>query len=323
MRIRIISKNHDKSYNYIELKDYKSSDEVYWVDIICDEDILNQLLSDIQVHQLTIEDCTQEENRGKIENFENYSFIKMIMLDSTPMHIICFANLIITYHKGTQHSEEIINYCIKRLTKKYRNAVPSVGWVCYAILDRIIDNLIPKIDSVNRNIEQLKSSNSQFNELIEQINSTRNDIFWYISHLGPKYSITKSLLSNETRKEFIKAPARPYWVDLNENVTRMKETLHFNNQVLESIQNTFVSKLSIDIAAQNNVLSKVSEKLTIFTILFLPMTFITGLMGMNVKVPFQYINNDSFGDTYNGFFIIMGMTLLSSLMLYFYIKKIN
>lgn len=319
MKIRIISKHHDDIYNNIELKEYHDTEEKYWIDIVCEPEFLNALLSDVKVHQLTIEDCTEQDNRGKIEKFENYLFIKMMLLDSTPMHVICFKNLIITYHDGTNHSEHIIDSCIGRLTRKYRNPIPSTGWVCYAILDRIIDNLLPKIEDVNKQIEFCKA-NKNFNSLIDEINHTRNDIFWYISHLSPKYPITKSLLVNETRKEFIKEPARPYWVDLNENVTRMKEALQFNNQVLESIQNTFVTKISINIAEQNNVLSKVSEKLTILSVIFLPMSFVTGLMGMNVKVPFQYSDSN---DNIYGFLIITGITLIISLMSFAYIKKIS
>jgi len=183
---------------------------------------------------------------------------------------------------------------------------------------------MPKIDNVNKEIEICKKSeNNIFNILLEHINSTRNDIFWYISHLGPKYMITKSLLSNETREGFIDTPKKPYWVDLNENVTQMKEILHFNNQVLESIQNTFVSKISINIAEQNNILSKVSERLTIITVIFLPITFITGLAGMNCKIPFQYSESKGEGDNLYGFIVFLGSMILSSLLSYAYIKRIS
>lgn len=319
MKIRIISKNHDKVYNNIDLTEYKNSNEMFWIDIVGESSLLHHLLTDIGVHQLTIEDCTEHENRGKLEKFEEYIFIRMVMLNSAPMHIICFKNLVVTYHYGEDHDEQIIEYCIGRLTRKYRNPVPSSGWVAYAILDRIIDNLIPKINDVNKEIEICKTGDPNFNDLIDKINSTRNDIFWYISHLAPKFSITKSLLSNETRKGFLEI-GKPYWVDLNENVTRMKETLHFNNKVLESIQNTFVSKISINIAEQNNVLSKVSEKLTVLTVVFLPMSFITGLFGMNVKVPFQYKGEDGSSDNFNGFIIIMISMLVCSLMSYLYVR---
>ena len=50
---------------------------------------------------------------------------------------------------------------MKKLTKKYRSTIPSTGWVCHTILDRIVDNLIPKIDNISQDIENYKKSGQE------------------------------------------------------------------------------------------------------------------------------------------------------------------
>lgn len=305
-----------------------------WLDMVCDSNEMKRIFNEskLNIHQLSIEDCMNPDCREKMEKFQNYIFFCLKVMDYsdnsfeiTPLYILCFESLVITYHTGNFITEDIVFYCITNLEKRHQTPIPHPGWVFHAILDRIIDNLIPKINKISDDIDACKKIHStDFNSLLNKIDNTRNNIFWYIAHLSPKLRITKNVVNVENRKKFMKKPGTPYWVDIDDHVNQMKELLNFDNQILESIQNTFVSKVSLEIAAQSNNLTKVGGKLAAIGSIFLPLTFITGLWGMNCKVPFQFNpldDDDIFSDSYWGFLITLGLMVLFSFISWKYIKK--
>merc|ERR1719362_1500355 len=135
----------------------------------------------------------------------------------------------------------------------------------------------------------------------------------YRSRLWPKSTITHNLLNNYVwRKDFLSDVPQPYWRDINDHVARMVDLLELGTQTLESIQNVFVAKISLEMTQQSNNLAKVGGKLAGVGAVFLPLTVITGIWGMNCKVPFQYDVKTAFDDSIWGFLIVLAIMALSS-----------
>merc|ERR1712176_366823 len=129
--------------------------------------------------------------------------------------------------------------------------------------------------------------------------------------------ITHNLLNNYVwRKDFLSDVPQPYWRDINDHVARMVDLLELGTQTLESIQNVFVAKISLEMTQQSNNLAKVGGKLAGVGAVFLPLTVITGIWGMNCKVPFQYDPDSGikvFNDDLFGFLVVMIIMVVSSI----------
>ena len=116
------------------------------------------------------------------------------------------------------------------------------------------------------------------------------------------------------RKDFLSDDPQPYWRDINDHVGRMVDLLELGTQTLESIQNIFVAKVILEMTQQSNTLNEVGGQLARVGTVFMPLTVITGMWGMNCKVPWQYDGTESsaFNGEYWGFCIVVGIIVLSS-----------
>ena len=116
---------------------------------------------------------------------------------------------------------------------------------------------------------------------------------------------------------------QPYWRDINDHVARMVDLLELGTQTLESIQNIFVAKVSLEMTQQSNSLAQVGGSLARVGAVFMPLTVITGMWGMNCKVPWQYDAGESSGinkELY-GFCIVVGIMVISSLFTWHFVNR--
>jgi len=210
--------------------------------------------------------------------------------------------------------------CRLVLSKKFGNQCPSPSWVCHAILDGVIDRMLPEVEATVREVETceqfvFKLCNESQNELLHRMQIARAWMVLYRSRLWPKSTITHNLLTNWFwRKDFLSGVPQPYWRDINDHVARMVDLLELGTQTLESIQNIFVAKVSLEMTQQSNSLAQVGGKLAKYGAVFMPLTVITGMWGMNCKVPFQYDGPESVGiyhDEY-GFGIVVVVMIVCS-----------
>ena len=238
-----------------------------------------------------------------------------------------FRTMIITYHAGID-SKKLIDEARKTLTKRHFNKCPSPGWVCHAIIDSIIDSLLPIIRQTTEEVAVLEDMTFKvglhdYNEFLKRIQKERSKISLFRYGLWPKSTITHNFLRTEWRI-FVNEVSEPFWRDINDHVSRMVDSLNLSYQTLESLQNIFVGKLSLEMAKASNDLSSIGGKVSGIGAVFLPLTFLTGLWGMNCKVPFQYNGdnpNDSFIKQYGGFIFILIIMFITSLTSYLIVKK--
>jgi len=305
-----------------------------WIDLVCDRDAFMNIAEHIRpsIHTLTMEDCVSADCREKMEIFHDYVFLCLKTMSNgdaaTPsINILVFDTMIITLHDGTPLTADIVHHCRTSLHKKFGNMCPSPAWVCYTILDAVIDRMIPDIESTVREVEvcerfifgsalsEGETGHMSLNKLLQRMQIARAWMVLYRSRLYPKSTITHNLLNNEFwRKQFLKDVPQPYWADINDHVARMVDLLELGTQTLESVQNVFVAKVSLEMTQKSNNLSMVGDKLARVGAVFMPLTVITGIWGMNCKVPFQFVEDSAvlFTNDHIGFCIILFGMLLAA-----------
>eukprot|EP01083_Nonionella_stella_P102601 291966_1 len=320
---------------------HHNSSNPLWIDMICDRNTFINITEHIRpaIHNLTIEDCLTMDCREKLEIFNEYLFICLKtwhdeqQTKTHSINILIFRTMIITYRMpfaGHNITHNVMNDCRYILSKKFGgNMCPSPAWVGHTIIDNVIDRMMPQVESRVCEVETceqfvFKLCNQSQNELLHRMQNVRSWMVLYRSRLWPKSTITQNLLNNGLwEKDFLCDVPLPYWRDINDHVARMVDLLELGTHTLESIQNIFVAKVSLEMTQQSNNLASVGGKLASVGAVFLPLTVITGIWGMNCRVPFQF-NPDGaafFDDNLVGFIIVLCVMLFSSVFTWKFVNK--
>ncbi|ETO36355.1 magnesium and cobalt transport protein CorA, partial [Reticulomyxa filosa] len=286
-----------------------------WVDMSCDHKTFEEIMSHIypKVHPLTIEDCISKDCREKLEIFDHYLFISIRAPTTSRertqrISIIAFKTIIFTYHEQSARVMDDTRRIIKRVWSlthcnkikinqrhypgaKHRWYCPSPGWVCHAIVDGVIDALIPEVNRVVDEVQNLEHMvlfigfDSQ-NEFLDRFQAARHWLAVTRTRLWPKSALTTNLTNIELQNFLQEVPA-PYWRDINDHVSRMVDVVQIGLQTLESLQNVFVTKVSLEMSKHAVILSENASRLGATGAIFLPLIFIPTFYGMNIWLPFQ------------------------------------
>ena len=314
---------------------HHSEDSPIWMDLVCDAETFVLITDHVRpiIHGLTIEDCVTPQCREKLEMFSDYLFC---CIRTTSVHeeseteklcVIVFRTLIITYHTG-EACDIVVQECRNRLKKRHETLCPSPGWVAHTIIDVIVDRMIPEVECRVQEVQNVENivfhlGGSSQDELLQRLQRARNWLMAYRSRLWPKSTMTHNFVNADWRT-FLGGVQQQYWNDINDHVARMVDLLSLGQTTLESCQNIFIAKISLEMAEQSNQLSDSAGRLTAVGSIFLPLSFFAGLWGMNCKVPFQYEGpgtKGDFTDDHFGFAIVCTMMIATAIITYFFATK--
>jgi len=169
--------------------------------------------------------------------------------------------------------------------------------VVYGIFDGIVDALIPLVSEIGKQVGDierhvlLKSEPDDQSILLQKIQKSRAFLTDLRQVLLPKHSIASNVMANVVSVEWMSAVPLPWWTDCQDHIAAMRDKLDVGNSDLESLQNVFLAKVSLNITMRSHHLNKLASKLGTLATVLIPLTFVTGLFGMNVEVPWQQESN--------------------------------
>ncbi|KOC11717.1 corA family metal ion transporter [Aspergillus flavus] len=296
----------------------RTEGNVWWLDI-CDAteqdvDIVSQALS---IHPLTAEDITMREPREKVEVFRNYYLISFQTLVtfadeseekgrarspasifwSTPSSAGCY---ILVFKNGAVTFSPSGNGHIRRVRDRIRRlpdpSILSGDWVCYALIDDIIDSFEPYMQAVERESESIEDQVfiarvDDVKSLIPRAENLRKKITYLIRALSGKVDVLNGFVKRCQAKD--KQPVFPdgdlimYLGDVQDHlVTTMSSLAHFDEIVGRSQSNCLAQISANNLRLSLNI-NEVLSKVTVLATIFVPLHMVTGLFGMNVTVPGQ------------------------------------
>ncbi|OIP02666.1 MAG: magnesium and cobalt transport protein CorA [Bacteroidetes bacterium CG2_30_33_31] len=276
---------------YLETPDFKfegfnkfSLDESqHWLNIhgIHDVDQIVNICNKFGIHNLVVHDILDVNQRPKFEEFSNYYFfsIKSILplqnlkVDFEQLSIILGENFLVTFQeKPSKHFEHIRN-SIRENIGVIRQK--KADYLLYLILESILDNYFIVVDNIESQISKLtfdyiKKDTSP--EILNQIEEYKNVINQIIKTINPIKEIIKKMQLAEKKiilKENIK-----YFSELEDLCLMLLDNSDKLDVRLESNKNLFFS-------IQSQRMNQVMKTLTVVSTIFIPLTFIVGLYGMN------------------------------------------
>jgi magnesium transporter len=288
-----------------ELSKYQNCSKTSWINIsgLKNIDFIKDLGKLYDIHPLTIEDVLNTEQQPKVETFENYRFlsIKTIQREKKFNHtqkkkknlftlfkkneeekideflidqvsVIIMKNTLITF-------QEISGDSFDGVRKKILDGIGEIrkmgtDYLMYAIIDAVVDEYFLVINHLEEDIENFedratKTSDDMF---IQEIQDTKRYLLQIKRAISPsKENVTVILRQN---KFFLTDELKPFVQDLLENLNNAEITVEHYREWLSNIMDVNLSVLS----HQTN---KVMKVLAVISTIFIPLTFIAGIYGMN------------------------------------------
>ncbi|XID93277.1 magnesium/cobalt transporter CorA [Paenibacillaceae bacterium WGS1546] len=278
MKIRLVHKGDFTPIENIQDTLRAPDEGFYWID--ADADDLAVLQPLFGLHDLAVEDClAEEEQRPKLEIYEHQYFlvINSIRFDDEEIFLRAL-NLFLGSHYIITVTRQKINELRSVKPLLWEQEVDSADRFLYHLVDLVVDNYIAVGDRIEARIESLEESilmHTKKSHLTEII-GLRGEILWLKKALGPQRDLIATLNKKDLR--LIDGDLRKYFGDIHENAVKIYETFETYRDLMGNLREAY----------QMSLANRANEIMRVFTALmtiFMPLTFITGIYGMN----FDYI----------------------------------
>lgn len=298
-----------------DLKQFDFKDKTTWIQIygLHDESVVKKIGDFFNIHNLVLEDILNIYQRPKLEDYDDYLFLVVKAfftndesIDISHRQISCILsdNILISFLEKQTNFFDPLKENIKSNRSNIRTKKPD--FLLYNFLDLIIDSyfiILQEIEEKLGNIEDnlLEVNN---NELNNQLHKLRTNISMLHRYIFPVVEITKNIETSNSK--FINNTAF-YYRDLYDHSYRIVESLEHYREMTFNILQIYLSEVSTR-------MNEIMKMLTIITTIFIPLTFIVGVYGMNFKympeLQYRY-----------GYFIVWGVMIVIALLLIFYFKR--
>jgi magnesium transporter len=315
----IISKYEEKEIKKVEdCFPFKRKPSITWINVdgLHDVQLIEKLGNCYDIHPLVLEDIANTDQRPKMEDFDDYIFfvLKMLYIDdknqeirSEQVSLILGKNYVISFQERVG---DVFNSVRERIRKgKGRIRKMSADYLAYSLIDAIIDNYFIILEGIGEkveNIEQDVLSNPE-PEILQQIYTLKREMIYLRKSVWPFREVINGLLRDESN--LIKKDTHIYLRDLYDHTIQVIDTI-------ETFRDMISGMLDIYMSSVNNKMNEVMKVLTIFAAIFIPLTFIAGVYGMN----FQYMPELSLPWAYPAVWSVIILVGVS-LFIYFKHKK--
>lgn len=266
-----------------ELLSHLNNERVTWINIdgLGDINILRVLGERFNLHPLALEDVLDTGQRPKVEQYDDYLFIIAQMLYLDHERIMCAEQvsmflsktfLITLQEEGDFDVFEPVRARIRAGGGKMRKS--GTDYLAYALLDSIIDYYYPVLESVGKNIDQIEDDLVE-NPLARPVSGMHEHkrTLTYIRRLvWPLRDVTNALLHDESG--FVRSDTKLFLRDCYDHTVQLMDLVESYRDVLSGLMEITISSIGL----RTNEIMRV---LTVVTSIFIPLTFIAGVYGMN------------------------------------------
>lgn len=268
-----------------DLKAIKDSKQIAWIDVegLHDVPVLEQVGHVFDLHPLVMEDILNTDQRPKVENYGEYIYIvlKMLCYDEVKNEIVADQVSIIlgkNYVLSFQEGELDVYDPIRRRLKDEKSRLRNTGsdFLAYSIIDAIVDNYFYVLEKFGDKIEDVED------ELVKKpgistlnvIHRSKRGMLFLRKSVWPLRELAGSLEREES--DLLSDSVRIYLRDVHDHAVYLVDTI-------ETFRDMLSGMLDIYLSSVNNRMNEIMKVLTIIATLFMPLSFVAGVYGMNFK----------------------------------------
>ncbi|HEX7056184.1 MAG TPA: magnesium/cobalt transporter CorA [Bacilli bacterium] len=308
MKVRLVKNGIFQLVDDVALAVTAPEDGFYWIDAGTDDLKLLQPL--FHLHDLAVEDCLQEEEqRPKIEIYDTHYFIVINSIRFDDEEIFLRAlNIFLGNHFIITVTRQKINELRSVKPILWEEAVNTPDRFLYHLVDLVVDNYFIVADRIEARIEKLEEDILMHTKKahLHAIIGLRSEILWVKKVLGPQKDLIFML--NKKDLKLINDELQKYFGDIHENAVKVAESFDTFRDLMGNLREAYQSSLA-------NRANEIMRVFTALTTIFMPLTFITGIYGMN----FDYI--PLLHEPYGNYIVLGAMVVIGAAMFFFFRKK--
>ena len=266
-----------------EIDPFTDTPQVTWVSVcgLHETDFLKQIGEKFKVHPLVLEDILNPDTRPKIEVTDDYLFIVMKLvlfnpeqkiLETEQVSFILGRDFLFSFSERT---DDIFNPVKERISSQLgKIRKRGSDYLLYALMDIVVDNYFLALEKTEERIELLDDEviNRPDQSQIQSIYNLRNLLLTMRRSIWPSREIVNQLIKDDS--DLLDDSIEPYLRDLYDHTIHINETIEQQREITNSLMEIYLSMMS-------NKMNEVMKVLTVIATIFIPLTFIVGIYGMN------------------------------------------
>jgi magnesium transporter len=266
---------------------FRDTDSVTWIDIEGLQDIamLDGLGRCYGLHPLILEDILNTDQRPKADDMEGYIYVVLKMLDFDPasleivseqVSIVFGRNYVISIQEGREG--DLFEPLRERIRgNKGRIRKMSPDYLAYSLLDTIIDHYFIILEKFAERIEVLEDNlvNDPRPETLQQIHHLKREMIFLRKSAWPLREVVNVLEKSES--ELIRPTTKIFLRDIYDHAIHIIDSIETHREMLSGMLDIYLSSVS-------NRMNQVMKVLTIIATIFMPLTFLAGVYGMNFRL---------------------------------------
>ena len=299
-----------------ELRKYLNSDSITWINVdgLHNEQIIRDLSDIFSIPADILSDVMEPSSRPQAEEFDNGFFVSIKIMEFNEkknrvsvdnLSLIVMDKILVTFQEEKGDVFEPVRERIRKHKTKIRTS--GSDYLAFTLLDVVIDNYIYILGVYGEKVETLEGKLilDTNKETLKIINLFKHELNNLRVDIKPAKEMIMGLVKLDT--DFIQEENEKHYKELQDNINQAVDLLDYYREVLYDELNMYHSSMSTK-------LNDTMTVLTIFSVIFIPLTFIVGVYGMNF---------DNFPELHwkYGYFIVWGIMLLIVAGMIGYFKK--
>ncbi|MBE7690108.1 magnesium/cobalt transporter CorA [Tenacibaculum piscium] len=299
-----------------DLSELQHSDSVTWLNLdgLHNMAVMQEISSVFKFSPLVMAEVLNTDARPRVIEYENCTLIsiKMLMLNEKNgkttvenLSLILTEKLLFSFQEQKGDVFEPVRERIKKQKKRIRTA--GTDYLTFALLDIVVDNYLYVLGFLGDKIETLEENLliNPTQNIITEINNYKRELNFLRKNIKPAKEMIFSLAKTDT--DFIKENTYIYFKELEDNISQANDATDNYREILSDQLNIYHTTIS-------SKLNDIMRFLTIFSVIFIPLTFIAGIYGTN----FEYIPELSYKYSY---FIMWGIMLVTAIAMLLFFKN--
>jgi magnesium transporter len=285
----------------------------FWVDVgeCTDEEAKAVLEGVFQFHPLAIEDCLTPSDRAKVEEYENYLFLVIHSVNynagefkMSEIDFFIGKNFLVTYHRDPMRC---VASTIERVLKNAPAVARAPDRLTYTILDFLLEGYAPALEDMSGEIADLEKSilSSSSPDILGEVMKLKGEAQRLRQVVWPQRETIARLAHGEFK--IVRNHLLPYYRDLLDQLVKI-------SSLAENARDSLTNVLQVHLNIQQMQVNHVIKILTVMATLCMPALVITSYYGMNIV-------HWPFPEDPRGWLWVMFVTGLSTIVLYFYLKR--
>lgn len=296
---------------------FKGNNQIAWINVngLNNTSDIEKLGAHYGLHPLTLEDIVNTTHRPKLDEFDNYLFIifKMLYVKNENELIFEQVSLVIgeDYVLTFQEADGDVFDDLRERISSGKGRVRSMGpdYLMYAIIDAVVDHYITVIEAFGDKIETIEDhvfeGNSDNNQTANTIQRLKREVLKIRRSVFPLREVISQL--DKIEHHLVDEKTHSFLRDLYDHIVQVNESIEMYREMVWSLLEMYMSIMS-------NKMNEIMKVLTIMSTIFIPLTFIVGVYGMNFdNMPELHYKN--------GYFILIGLMIFIFLMMLIYFRR--